>query len=75
MRKFSRLETQLLKGIGDDSDNNAEAITPLIEILIQERDAGANSQTEMDRIDDLIAVRNRLTAISILIDNASGEPI
>ena len=75
MRKFTRVEKQILHNINSNAENDREALNRIIDTLITERDAGANSLDEMDRIDDLLETRNKLSAVSVCIDNATGAPL
>lgn len=71
MRHFTKIEAEVLTTISAKSDEAANAIGQIIDTLISEQDAGANSSKEIDRIDELLEAQSQLNNVSIYIDNAS----
>ena len=71
MRKFTKIESDVLNTINDTSNEAAISIDKIINTLIQERDTGANSKAEMTRIDELRLTYCNLHNVSICINNAS----
>jgi hypothetical protein len=74
VRKLNKAETGILDAIKTRTETNTKSLIQITEKLMAERDAGANSPEEMDRIDDLLEARNKLSAVSVCIDNAKGDP-
>ena len=70
MRKLTKSETDGLNAIDTQSVEATDVIDQIIGRLMHERDAGASSDAEMHRIDELITAQRNLNNASICINNA-----